>query len=193
MRISLIVVACFIALSGCTHPIIITPELQTLKKPQGDYIQATAGYYITPYDRERQVVSPGGGGDKISYYPYKELEPALQKVLFSIFQDVKKLDLSPTPEYLRANGITFAFLPEITTDSNSDSLFTWPPTTFTVNLSCKAFSQDGKLIWDRKYTGVGTATFSEFKSAFALAATRASQKVFSEMLNDVAQASEFRK
>jgi len=180
-------------LSGCTHPIIITPELQSLKKPQGDYIQATAGYYITSYDRERQVISPGGGGDKISYYPYKELEPALQKVLYSLFQDVKKLDLSPTPEYLKANGITFAFLPEITTDSNSDSLFTWPPTSFTVNLSCKAFSQDGKLIWERKYSGVGTATFSEFKAEFGLAATRASQKVFSKMLNDLSQAAEFRK
>lgn len=192
MRVSLIIV-CFMVLSGCTHPIIITPELQSLKKPQGDYIQATAGYYITSYDRERQVVSTGGGGDKISYYPYKELEPALQKVLYSLFQDVKKLDLSPTPEYLKANGITFAFLPEITTDSNSDSLFTWPPTSFTINLSCKAFSQDGKIIWERKYSGVGTATFSEFKAGFGLAATRASQKVFSEMLSDLSQAAEFRK
>jgi hypothetical protein len=180
-------------ISGCAHPIIITPELQSLKKPQGDYIQATVGYYITSYDRERQVISPGGGGDKISYYPYRELEPALQKVLYSLFQDVKKLDLAPTPEYLKANGITFAFLPEITTNSSSDSIFTWPPTSFTVNLSCKAFSQEGKLIWERKYSGVGTATFSEFKGQFGLAATRASQKVFSEMLNDLSQAAEFRK
>jgi len=192
MRISPIIVFIMV-ISGCAHPINITPELQSLKKPQGDYIQATAGYYITSYDREREVISPGGGGDRISYYPYKELEPALQKVLYSLFQDVKKLDLPPTPEYLKANGVTFAFLPEITTDSRSDSIFTWPPTSFTINLSCKAFSQDGKLIWERTYTGVGTATYSEFKSQFGLAATRASQKVFSEMLNDLSQAVEFRK
>lgn len=182
----------FIVLSGCTHSINITPDLQSLVKPQGDYIQATAGYYITSYDRERQVISPGGGGDKISYYPYKELEPALQKILYNLFQDVKRLEFSPTPEYLKANGITFAFLPEITTDSNSDSIFTWPPTSFTLNLSCKAFSEDGKVIWERKYTGVGTAEFSEFKAEFGLAAKRASQKVFYEMLNDLSRATEFR-
>jgi hypothetical protein len=178
---------------GCAHPIIITPELQSLKRTGGDYIQATVGYYISPTDRENYVYSPGGGGDKVYYYPYKELEPALQKVLFNVFQDVKRLDLMISPEYLKANDISFAFWPEITTDSYSDGIFTWMPTSFTVNLSCKAFSQNGKLIWERKYTSVGTATFSESISQdFGLAAKRASQKVFSEMLNDLSKAKEFR-
>jgi len=183
----------FALLSGCAHPIVLTPELQSLQSRQGVYIQATAGYYIASYDRERQVITPGGGGDKVSYYPYKELEPALQKVLFTVFENVKKLDLTPTPEYLKANGITFVFLPEITTDSSSDSIFTWPPTSFTVNLQCKAFSQEWNLIWEHKYNGVGTATFSEWNGEFGLAAKRASQKVFSELLDDLSQASEFRK
>jgi hypothetical protein len=179
-------------LIGCAHPIIITPELQSLKIMEAHDIQATAGYYISPTDRENYVYSPGGGGDRIYYYPYKELEPALQKVLFTVFKDVKRLDLTITPDYLKANNISFAFLPEITTDSYSDGLFTWPPTSFTVNVSCKAFSQNGKLIWERKYTGVGTATFSEFKQDFGLAAKRASQKVFAEMLDDLSKAGEFR-
>ncbi len=183
---------CLMMLVGCAHSMIITPELQSLKKTGENYIQVTAGYYISPSDREKYVESPGGGGDRVSYYPYKELEPALQKVLYNIFQDVKRLDLSITPEYLKANDISFAFLPEITTDSDSDGAFTWPPTSFTVNLSLKAFSQNGKLIWERKYNGVGTATFSEFKQDFSLAAKRASQKVFSEMLNDLSKAKEFR-
>ncbi len=192
MRIATIFVL-ITSLAGCAHPLIITPELQTLKRPEGGYIQATAGYYISSQDREKRVKTPGGGGDRVSYYPYKDLEPALQKVLFNVFQDVKKLDLAPTPEYLRSNGITFAFLPEITTDSYSGSLLTWPPTSFTVNLLCKVFSQDGKLIWERKYTGVGEATFSEFKNEYGLAAKRASQKVFSEMLDDLSRADEFHK
>lgn len=182
-----------VILASCAHPILLTPDLQSLKRPQGGYIQATAGYYISPHDREKKVVTPGGGGEKVYYYPYKELEPALQKVLYNVFQDVKSLDLTITPDYLRANGIAFAFLPKIMTSSYSDSAFTWPPTSFTINLSCKAFSQDGKLIWEREYTGVGTATFNEFKTDFGLAAKRASQKVFSEMLDDLTQAIEFRK
>ncbi len=180
-------------LAGCAHPIVITPELQSLQSRQGTYIQATAGYYIASHDRERQVITPGGGGDKVSYYPYKELEPALQKVLFTVFENVKKLDLTPTPDYLKANEITFVFLPEIMTDSSSDSLFTWSPTSFTVNLRVKAFSQEWDLIWERKYNGVGSATFSEWDGEVGLAAKRASQKVFSELLDDLSRASEFRK
>lgn len=183
---------CVIMLIGCAHPIIITPDLQSLKKTEGGYIQATAGYYISPADRENYVYSPGGGGDRVYYYPYKELEPAFLKVLFNVFQDVKRLDLMISPEYLKSNDVAFAFLPEITTESYSDGVFTWMPTSFTVNLSCKAFSQNGKLIWERKYIGVGTATFSELTDDFGLAAKRASQKVFSEMLNDLSQAKEFR-
>jgi hypothetical protein len=184
---------CLMMLVGCgAHRIIITPELQSLKKTEAGYIQATAGYYITPYDLGNYVYSPAGGGERVWYYPYKELEPALQKVLLNLFQDVKRLDLMITPEYLKANDISFAFLPEIKTDSDSDAIFTWMPTSFTVNLSCKAFSQNGILIWERKYTGVGTATFSELTDDVSLAAKRASQKVFSEMLNDLLKAKEFR-
>ena len=84
---SVLFIALFI--TGCAHPIIITPELQSLKRQQGDFILATAGYYISPADRSKKVVTPGGGGDRVAYYPYKELEPALQKVLFNIFQDVQ--------------------------------------------------------------------------------------------------------
>jgi len=178
---------------GCAHPLIITPELQSLKKTGNDYIKAKVGYYISPSDRENYVYSPGGGGDRIYYYPYKELEPALQKVLYNVFEDVVRLDLAITPEYLKANEINYAFLPEITTDSYSDGIFTWMPTSFTVNLSCKAFSQDGKLIWNRKYTGIGNATFSESSKDFGLAAKRAGQQAFSEMLNDLANAKEFRR
>ncbi len=189
--ISILFLALFI--TGCAHPILITPDLQSLKKPQGEFIHATAGYYISAENRNKKVITPGGGGDRVAYYPYKELEPALQKVLFSIFDDVKTLDLPPSPEYLKENAIVFGFLPEITTDSNSNSAFTWPPTSFTVNLTCKAFSRGGKLIWDKKYTAVGTATFSEFKHDFSLSAKRASQQVFSEMMEDISRSSEFRK
>jgi hypothetical protein len=188
----LILALCSIMLIGCAHPIVITPELRTLKTTERNYIQATVGYYISSSDRDNYVYSAGGGGDRVYYYPYKELEPALQKVLFSVFKDVKRLDLAITPEYLRSNDIKYAFLPEITTESYSAGVMSWMPTSFTVNLTCKAFTQNGKLIWQRKYIGVGTATFSELTKDFGLAAKRASQKAFSDMLNDLSQAKEFR-
>lgn len=189
----LIYLFCLFLLVGCAHPIIITPDLQALKKTDKDYIQVTVGYYISPNDRENYVYSPGGGGDRVYYYPYRELEPALQKVLFNQFQNVQKLDLMISPEYLRANDLAFAFLPEITTDSASDGLFTWMPTSFTVNLQCKAFSQNGKKIWEGKYIGVGTATTDELMKDFSLAAKRASEKVFKEMSNDLSKVKEFRR
>lgn len=182
---NLILLFALLIVSGCTHPIIITPDNKSLDYVKEDYFQAKVGYYISAQDREKKVVEPGGGGDKISYYPYKDLEPTLQKVLFSVFRDVVKLETLPTPEFLKANGVVLVFYPEISTSSYSKSLITWPPTSFTVILKCKAFASNGRLIWEKSYSGVGNATFSEFKGNFALAAKRAGQKVFSDLLRDL--------
>ena len=37
------------------------------------------------------VVTPGGGGDKISYQPYRDIETAFYKMLTNVFGNVTKL------------------------------------------------------------------------------------------------------
>jgi hypothetical protein len=177
-----------LALLGCAaHQISITPDLQFIDRKTVTPIEKNVGYYISLVDREKQVITPGGSGNKVLYFPYKELEPALQKVLFKLFKNVKKFDSPLNFEEARANDISFVFIPNITTDSSSslDSFLVWPPTDFTVNLNCKAFDRDGKLIWERRFVGIGKAAFDPFryphkKSDSSLSAKTANEGTFSE-------------
>jgi hypothetical protein len=138
-----------------------------------------------------KVTTPGGGGDKVAYYPYKELEPALQKVLNNVFQNIERVQSPNDPAYLKQHGIAYVFVPTIKTDSSSSGMLTWMPTKFTVDLTCKAYDDAGTQIWTRQFTGTGEAVFGELKSDFSLAAKRASQKTFQELQGAVNNAAEF--
>ncbi|HPR05471.1 MAG TPA: hypothetical protein PK620_11890 [Denitromonas sp.] len=182
-----------LVLVGCAHPIVITPELQSIDRSSVKPIDATVAYYITASDREKEVITPGGGGDKVKYYPYKELEPALQKVLNNLFRSVKRLDNPNDAGFLQSNDISYVFQPEIITNSNSDSAFTWPPTEFTVDLNCIAIDRSGKTVWQKRIAAKGEASFSEFKSDFSLSAKRATEIAFKQLQTELNAAPEFRR
>lgn len=184
---------CVLILAGCAHPISITPDLQAIDRNTVKPINKTVGYYIAATDREKEVTTPGGGGDKVKYYPYKEIEPALQKVLNNMFVSVKRLDNPQDTAFLKANNVVLVFQPEITTDSKSDSSFTWPPTEFTVDLKCKAVDSSGKTVWEKKIATQGKATFSEFKSDFSLSAKRATETAFKQLQTELNAAPELRR
>jgi hypothetical protein len=185
--------ALVILCAGCAHPILTTPDLADLKHGDQDLIDKNVGYYISKENMEKQVTTPGGGGDKVSYRPYKELEPALFKTLSNVFRRAYALQSITDQQFIQAKGITFVFIPSITTDSSSGSAFTWPPTKFTVNLTCKATDIDGGPVWEKNFTGEGTAEFSEFKSDVSLSAKRASQSAFLQFQRAIANDPEFRK
>lgn len=178
---------------GCSHPIVITPDVSQISKEGINPIEKNVGYYISALDKEKQVTTPGGGGDKVAYYPYKELEPAIFKVLSNTFRRAYPLNGPDDVDAIRTNDISFVFIPEIQTESSSNSALTWPPTEFKVTLTCKALDKDGKLIWEKKVEAQGVATFSEFKSDFSLAAKRASLKAISDFQNEINTAGEFRR
>lgn len=184
---------CALVLVGCAHPIVITPDLQAIDRNSVKPIEKTVAYYIAVPDREKEVITPGGGGDKVKYYPYKELEPALQKVLNNLFRSVKRLDNPNDVAFLQANDISYVFLPSINTNSSSDSIVTWPPTEFTVDLKCMAIDQNGKTVWQNKISAKGQATFSEFKSDFSLAAKRATEIAFKQLQSELNAAPELRR
>lgn len=169
-----------LACAGCAHPILTTPDLVELRHENTDPIDKNVGYYISAADRQKQVITPGGGGDKVAYYPYRELEPALQKTLSNVFRRVYPLQSATDTQAIQANAIAFVFTPTIATNSSSDSIVTWPPTKFTVVLACKAVNPDGKTVWEQQFTGEGVAEFSEFKGDYSLAAKRASQAAFTQ-------------
>lgn len=134
-----------------------------------------------------------GGGDKIRYFPYRDLETGLYKVLAGTFTSVTRLGKAPTAENLHAEGVAFAITPKITTQSNSDSILTWPPTSFTVELECRTVAESGSEIASTRVVGFGNATFDEFKSDFPLAAKRASTDALNKLSTELSTLEALRK
>ena len=186
-----LVVSSVLFVTGCAHQINITPPLNTLNGKDVQKISKNVAYYISPADLEKQVETPGGGGDKVSYYPYKESVPALKKILSNVFNGVHSLPSLQDKAYIKKNNISYVFVPSIVTDSSSDSLFTWPPTKFSVSLDCKALDSSGNVVWSKKVKGEGQAEFSEFKNDLSLSAKRASKKAFAKLQQEINRSGSF--
>jgi hypothetical protein len=166
-------------LGACAHNIVITPETKALPVSQA-VIDRKVGYYIASADYDAQVTTPGGGGDKVTYKPYRELEPALERVLFNTFSQVQRVS-SLDAEVLKRDGVTLVFEPKYKTDSSSGNVLTWMPNHFVVELTCSAYDQQGQKIWSGQYKGIGDSDFSETKHDFSAAAEKASLDAFRQL------------
>lgn len=191
MRRLLAVLALPAVVAGCAHQIVITPDVSRLDARDVEPIERNVGYLISPADRERQVTTPGGGGDKVSYYPYREIEPALFKVLSNVFRRAYPVGSLDDPA-VQSKDISYVIVPVIETDSSSDSLFTWPPTKFKVSLTCRALDRAGKTVWEKQVVGDGEAKFDEFVRDMPLAARRASLNAMMALQRELSSSAELR-
>ena len=166
---------CALLLAACAHPISLAPNLTKLDPPTTAARPGTVGLYVSAADKERQVITPGGGGDKVSYYPYRELEAGIYKTLGSVYERVIVVASPTDVDALTKAGVSMVARPQIITQSSSSSLLTWPPTDFQIQLSCTFADVGGTAIAETLVTGVGHADFGEFKSDFSLAAKRAAE------------------
>ena len=171
-------------LSGCAHQIQINPNTATFEqsKQKADYV---VGYHISDADRSKLVKTPGGGGDDVTYTPYKDTESVLYTVLANKFKDVYLVKSLEDNSFIKDNEIKFVFIPEIKTDSSSSSPFTWPPTRFTVDLKVKAIDSNGAVVWTKQIVKTGEAEFNEFKSDFSLSARRATEQAFLQLAKEI--------
>ena len=103
-------------MAGCAHPMIIKPEMEPLAAaPHAERIQKNVGLYISAADMQKEVTTPGGGGDKVTYKPYADLQAGLYKVLGDVFADVSILQ---APNAQSAKGpLAYVIAPEIETTS----------------------------------------------------------------------------
>ncbi|EGK70401.1 MAG: hypothetical protein GY848_18065 [Methyloversatilis sp.] len=164
-----------LVLGACSHPIVITPDADKISAVSDDRkINKRVGYYMTLAQRDAPVVTPGGGGDSIKYYPYRDIEGGFYRVLSNVFSDVTLLKSTNDQETLDKYEVVLIIKPEIRTTSQSSSIVTWPPTDFSVELTCQITDRSGKGIAETRVTGQGKAEFSEFVSDFSLAGKRAS-------------------
>ncbi len=181
-------------LFGCAHPITMTPDLSALSATGGkQVIDKQVGYYMPDALRSQEVTTPGGGGDKVRYFPYRDIEPGFYKALSEAFRGVTKIVDPKDVAAVKSSGISLLITPEIRTSSSSSSAFTWPPTEFTVNLVCAITDPSGKPVETIKVTGEGRAEFAEFKSNFSLAAVRATNDALSKLIKALNDSSVLRK
>jgi hypothetical protein len=173
-------------LAGCAHPINVGTDTSP-PRVEANLIQKKVAYTMTDAQRALQAVTPGGGGDRISYYPYRDLEKSIRDALRAVYQDVVVLKSTADVGAVQASGASLVFTPEIKTDSGSPSPFTWPPTYFTTEVSCVVTDPSGAEITRVKASGRGEAEFSEFKGEFGLSAKRAATKVATELSSEIAK------
>ncbi|QEY60196.1 hypothetical protein FXF61_14070 [Pseudomonas sp. C27(2019)] len=179
----------FLVITGCARDIQMNPDLTRLRQVEpSSVIDKNVAYFISAENKEKKVVTPGGGGDKVTYKPYADSEGALITVLSKIFTRVYSIDSLDNMTFINDKGISYIFIPEITTNSSSSSAFTWPPTEFTISLACKAVDSKGLTVWEKTLQSKGNAEYSEFKSDFSLAARRASEALFLDLLKEINKA-----
>lgn len=182
-----LIIVSIILLSGCAHEITINSDISNLSESKLK-IDKAVGYHISESNRNKKVVTPGGGGDKITYAPYKDTESAIYAVLSNKFKDVYNLKSLDDKSFIQENEIKLIFLNEIVTNSSSDSVFTWPATKFTIDLTIKAIKANGESVWEKQVLSTGEATFEEMSDGkFALAARRATEKAFLMLSNELDQ------
>jgi hypothetical protein len=183
--------AVVVTLAGCAHSIVISPDLSKISRSDSDpQIKQNVGYYIAEDAHAKQVTTPGGGGDKVSYLPYRDIETSFYKMLSNVYDTVTKMKSPTDAAAISKSNIGYVITPELTTNSSSPSAFTWPPTQFTVDLTCKITDPAGTLIATKKVSGHGNAEFDEFKHDHGLAAKRAAQDALLKMQNELMGVSE---
>ncbi|MBB3015830.1 hypothetical protein [Cupriavidus alkaliphilus] len=184
-------VAALIALAGCAHPIQIATDKSAPAIPAQKKVGKNIGFVIPDPLLAKEVTTPGGGGDKVSYLPYRDLEVPLYSTLSNVFANATKLKAPDDRAAIDKAQLAYILTPEISTDSSSESAFTWPPTRFTINLTCTVTDLSGKVVFKQVVSGQGNAEFSEFKSNFALSAHRASENMLSNLQKALSEAPEF--
>ncbi len=180
-------------ITGCAHPLVISPDISKVERSgNAQAIDKNVGYYIPADMREKLVKTGGGGGDSVKYTPYKDMETALYKMLSNVFKSVTMLKSPNDAEAIAKHSINYIITPEITTQSSSPSAFTWPPTKFSVNLTCNITDISGKVIGKPAVTGEGNAEFSEFKSDYSLSGKRATLDSLLKMQDSLLKMPELR-
>lgn len=180
-------------LTGCSHKVSIAPSLDEIREVKIDKkIDIAVGYYISNEDKKLEVVTPGGGGDNIMYLPYKDLEGALNTTLSQVFERVYSLSSINDKAKIKSKNIKYIITMNIMTNSSSTNFLIWPPTDFSIDLTCKATDTLNQPIWEETVSAKGHASATELINNFSLSAQRATEKAFLLMTNKIKNSKYFK-
>ena len=192
--IRMIATASFVvALSGCAHQISLTGDVTKLPALTTSPFNKNVALVITAEQSSHEVITPGGGGDKVSYTPYRDMELSLYVGLGRVFKTVTKLKNIPDVATAQAQHLDYVITPAIKTSSSSSSIVTWPPTDFSLTLTCTVADPSGQAVLVTDVTGTGHAEFDDFKHNFGLAGQRAGVDAISKLQTSLANAPELQK
>jgi hypothetical protein len=138
--------------AGCAHPVSVRPDINY---PSGQTVDTSVGYFISDANRKLEVTTPAGGGDKIRYFPYRDMEPAILSTLGSVFHKVYSVPETGRTAYVTDHHLTFVFEPILTTNSSGNSAIFWPATEFDLTIKVTALNASGQVLWNRDFTGHG--------------------------------------
>ncbi|MDP2247137.1 MAG: hypothetical protein Q8J65_03325 [Nitrosomonadales bacterium] len=170
--------------TACAHSINVSP-LSSPPRNEATLVNKHVAYVMTDELRNKIVTTSGGGGDKVSYSPYRDLEKVIRDSLRAVYQEVTVINSISEAKANPDGNIALVFTPEISTTSSSDSMLTWPPTQFFINLECTTTDLEGKPVAKFRLSGNGAAEFSEFKSDFGLAGRRAATDLGSKIVQEI--------
>jgi hypothetical protein len=174
--------------SGCSHPISLTFDAsKLLSTSSGPKTDRKVGLVISEEQKKLEVQTPGGGGDKVSYFPYRDLEAGLYVALSESFSSVSRVGSLTDPK-VKADNLSLLFVPEVATTSLSPSLVTWPPTVFTVTLNVDVKDANNQSVKKLQVKGEGKAEFDEFKADHSLSAKRAAEDALKKLIQALAEA-----
>jgi hypothetical protein len=171
-------------LGACAHPITMITETAP-PRSVAHLVPKKVAYVMTDAQRDQQVTTAGGSGDRVSYYPYRDLEKSIRDALRAVYRDVVVLRTAGDAKANEAAGISLVFTPQIKTDSSSSSWLTWPPTSFTAEVACLVSDASGAEVARVRAVGNGTAEFGEFKGDYGLAARRAASRLTSQLSSEI--------
>ena len=173
-----------VTLTGCAHPVSLSSDVSKLMGSGANKIDRKVGLVVTDEQRRFEQTTPSGGGDKVSYLPYRDLESGLYVVLSENFAGVTRVAGVNDPK-VAADGLAFLVLPAIATTSFSPSLVTWPPTIFTVAVTLSVVDPRNNPVTEVKVQGEGRAEFDDFKTDVSLSAKRAAEDVLKKLMKAI--------
>lgn len=183
MKNILLLILCVVTLTSCARNIVISPNIAKIERSSESQtrIKKNVGYYISDESTKLKVITPGGGGDSVTYSPYSDIETAYYKMLTNVFERVHKLKTPSDVNAIKDENLSYIITPKLVTNSSSSSILTWPPTRFTVDLTCEIRDVTGKLIENTRVVGEGQAEFRDLLADHAIAGKRATEDALLKM------------
>jgi hypothetical protein len=172
-----------ILLAGCAHSITVSPDLTNINNHSENFDQTSidVAYHIPPELLSLEVTTPGGGGDNVRYFPYRDIEAGYERALNNVFSSVVNLTATPDFSRVKKQGIDYVIQPQLVTSSGSTGFFTWPPTNFTVDLTSNVRDASGKVVFAPRVVGVGVAETAERLREHGIAGERAMEDALTKM------------